>query len=344
MKDNSNKNRFPTVTIHTFYYPQIVILLTLFFIPYFWPPRAASAESGFYTIQLGSYKNKSNALEKISRLKKVGINAFIRQAITERKENLYRVDLEKYSSKRGAEKEAKTLKKAGLISEYFIRALGEIPQTGKGDRAQKDYYLHISSFKDKRNAEREVRKLGKQGHKFFMETAEVQGEKWFKVYGGAFKDEQEARKFGSKLKKKGIISYFKPIKIGQADTAKLPSTIKKKGLRGSEKQKVSQSRDTKDRKKITTTSQSKTKQPATRNKMVKVLLTTFSAPKQGVVHTAKVNLRSGPGLKEKIVGMILFKNTLLKVLGQKGEWFKVKIGKGEFWIHRDYLTLDQEET
>jgi cell division septation protein DedD len=344
MKDKSNKNRFPTVTIHTFYYPQIVVFLTLFFIPYFWLPRAASAESGFYTIQLGAYKNKSNAQEKVSRLKKVGINAFISQAIIERKEKLYRVDLEKYSSKREAEKEAKTLKKAGLISKYFIRALGEISQTGQGDRAQKDYYLHISSFKDKRNAEREVRKLGKQGHKFFIETKEVQGERWFKVYGGAFKDEQEARKFGSELKKKGIISYFKPIKSDQADTAKLQSTIKEKALRGSEKQKVSQSRDSKDRKKITTTSQSKTKQPATGNKMEKVPLTTFSAPKQGVVHTAKVNLRSGPGSKEKIVGMILMKNTSVEVLGRKGEWFKVKIGNGEFWIHKDYLTLDQEET
>lgn len=344
MKDKSNKNRFSGVTIHTFCYPQIVILLTLFFIPYFWLPRAASAESGFYTIQLGSYKNKSNAQEKVSRLKKAGINAFISQAITKRKEKLYRVDFEKYSSKRVAEKEAKTLKKAGLISKYFIRALGEIPQTGQGDRAQKNYYLHISSFKEKRNAEREVRKLGKQGHKFIMETEEVQGEKWFKVYSSAFKDEQEARKFGSELKKKGIISYFKPIKTGKADTAKLPSTIKEKALKGSEKQNVSQSLDTKDKKKITAKSQPKTKQPATRNKIGKVPLITFSAPKQGVVHTAKVNLRSGPGSKEKIVGMILFKYTSVEVLGQQGEWFKVKIGKGEFWIHSDYLTLDQEET
>ena len=44
------------------------------------------------------------------------------------------------------------------------------------------------------------------------------------------------------------------------------------------------------------------------------------------------------------MGMILMKNIPVEVLGRKGEWFKVKIGNGEYWIHRDYLTLDQEKT
>ncbi|MDP6180094.1 MAG: SH3 domain-containing protein [Desulfatiglandales bacterium] len=72
--------------------------------------------------------------------------------------------------------------------------------------------------------------------------------------------------------------------------------------------------------------------------------TTFSAPKRGVAHTAKVNFRSGSGSKEKIMGMILMKNIPVEVLGRKGEWFKVKIGNGEYWIQRDYLTQDQGKT
>jgi hypothetical protein len=44
------------------------------------------------------------------------------------------------------------------------------------------------------------------------------------------------------------------------------------------------------------------------------------------------------------MGMILMKNIPVEVLGRKGEWFKVKIGNGEYWIQRDYLTQDQGKT
>ena len=70
--------------------------------------------------------------------------------------------------------------------------------------------LHISSFKEKDNADGEVQRLGKHGYKAFLVVEEVLGKSWLRVYIGDFKNEQEARSVGSGLKKKGIISYFKP--------------------------------------------------------------------------------------------------------------------------------------
>ncbi len=83
--------------------------------------------------------------------------------------------------------------------------------------------LHFSSCLLKVNAEEEVRRLEKYGYSAFYQEKEVLGQRWFRVYIGDFKDEQEARKVGSELKEKGIISYFKPRKI-EGDTIKALST------------------------------------------------------------------------------------------------------------------------
>ncbi len=74
--------------------------------------------------------------------------------------------------------------------------------------------LHISSFKQKINAEKEVQRLNKYGYKTFMAAEEVLGGSWLRVYIGIFDDEQTARRIGSELKGKGLISYFKPFKTG----------------------------------------------------------------------------------------------------------------------------------
>jgi len=73
--------------------------------------------------------------------------------------------------------------------------------------------LHISSFKQKDNAENEVQRLGKHGYKTFLAAEEVLGESWLRVYIGVFDDEQTARRIGSELRGKGIVSYFNPSKI-----------------------------------------------------------------------------------------------------------------------------------
>jgi len=70
--------------------------------------------------------------------------------------------------------------------------------------------LHVSSFKHRDNAENEVQRLEKHGHKTFLTAEIILGGAWLRVYIGNFKDGREARNTGSDLKKRGIISYFKP--------------------------------------------------------------------------------------------------------------------------------------
>jgi len=88
--------------------------------------------------------------------------------------------------------------------------------------SSREVVLHISSFKRKINAEKEVKRIGKHGYKTFLAEEEVSGERWFRVYIVGFKDEQEARKVGSELKRKGLISYFKLTKIDQGVIEKYP--------------------------------------------------------------------------------------------------------------------------
>ena len=66
----------------------------------------------------------------------------------------------------------------------------------------------------------------------------------------------------------------------------------------------------------------------------------FLTSSQGIVNTARVNLRSGPDIKEDVVGMIPDKNTLVEVLGRHEDWYKVRIGNSEARINGVFLTLN----
>ncbi|MEA3279604.1 MAG: SH3 domain-containing protein, partial [Thermodesulfobacteriota bacterium] len=69
-------------------------------------------------------------------------------------------------------------------------------------------------------------------------------------------------------------------------------------------------------------------------------LVIFKTPNKGVVNAAGVNLRSGPGLDEQIVGIIHKEDTPVDILGHQGDWFKVKAEEGEAWIYGDYVTME----
>jgi len=92
----------------------------------------------------------------------------------------------------------------------IMKAYREFKKYGKKDTST-FYYLHIFSFRDRKNAERKIQNLYKHGYKTFFLAEKVSGEKWFRVYLGEFADEEEARKVGSKLMGKGIISYYRPV-------------------------------------------------------------------------------------------------------------------------------------
>lgn len=75
--------------------------------------------------------------------------------------------------------------------------------------------LHVSSFKQKVAAEKETQRLGEYGYNTFIGTKEVSGKKSFLVYIGTFQNKRAALKMGSKLRGKGIISYFTPKEMEQ---------------------------------------------------------------------------------------------------------------------------------
>lgn len=192
------------------------LLATLLIVPIFLTSGAvpaAVAGKRVYTIQLGSYKSHENALEKVNELNRLGHNAFYRHETVRGVGEVYRVYVERFESKEEAVIEAELLKELELISEYTIRALD-----GKGAKTLKKpaeklgvdtYHLHVGSYQTKGNAEKEVGRLMDAGYDAFLFEEEVSGKKWFRVYVGEFDDENKARKLGSELRKKGIISYFK---------------------------------------------------------------------------------------------------------------------------------------
>jgi len=67
---------------------------------------------------------------------------------------------------------------------------------------------------------------------------------------------------------------------------------------------------------------------------------TTSIPRVGILNAPGVNIRQGPGLNEKVVGRILEKGTVVKVLGLEGDWVNVSFQGGMGWINSRYLYVE----
>jgi len=178
-------------------------------------PHKNDAGKQFYAIQVAAYKSLFNAVKRSIHFKNLGHNAFYNCETIKGKGNLFKVYIALHKSKKEIEEQALTMKKSGLIEDYMIRAMSETFPAKSSDceLATDIYFLHVSSYKHKKNAEEYVQKL--KGHGFQVVTIleDVQGESWFRVFMGEFENENKARKFGTKLKEKGLISYFKPLTI-----------------------------------------------------------------------------------------------------------------------------------
>lgn len=199
-------------------------------------PGGAGADNE-YGIQVGSYQDLDNAVDRVNYLKRLGYEAFYRYETVKGKGKWYRVYIARYPTRKQAEEEARVLRDLKLIEAFDIRMLSDEPSKPAAQAAQppkqskpapqtKDpagkkpegvvYLLHISSFKEKEHAEKEAQKLEKAGQKAFYVDEELAGGRWFRVYIGKYSTEEEARTAGERLKKQGIVSYFKPLKIDQA--------------------------------------------------------------------------------------------------------------------------------
>ncbi len=193
--------------------------------------NAAWAEKE-YGIQVGSYQDMDNAVDRVNYLKRLGYEAFYRYETVKNKGKWYRVYIARYPTLKKAEEEARALRDLKLIEAFDIRLLRDEPakpaaQAAKPVKQEKPappskkteevvYLLHVSSFKEKEHAEKEARKLEEAGQEAFYVDEELAGGRWFRVYIGKFDTEGEARSAGEQLKKQGTVSYFKPLKIDRA--------------------------------------------------------------------------------------------------------------------------------
>jgi cell division septation protein DedD len=208
-------------------------------------PGRARADTA-YGIQVGSYQDLDNAVERVNYLKRLGYGAFYQYESVKGKGKWYRVYIARFTTLEKAREEARVLHDLGLIGNHDIRRLHEgasspvklpahkkgpadKPRTGTGSgTASTDpkrtggkvvYLLHVSSFKEREHAVEEARKLEKAGRKAFYVEEDLASGRWFRVYIGKYESEKAARAAGEQLKQQGLISYFKPLKI---DRASLP--------------------------------------------------------------------------------------------------------------------------
>jgi cell division septation protein DedD len=175
----------------------------------------AQENENLYSIQLGAFREHGYAVDLVNSLKRLGHDAFERKERHGDNKVIHRVYIEKFKSRRAADLEAKSLKDLGLISEYAIKGLGKPGQVKNRRESSMVYYLHVGSYKQKDNAKKKVRMLERHDCRAVVVEEEISGETWFRIYIGEFKDEEEARSFGSKLRDKVVISYFKPIPINK---------------------------------------------------------------------------------------------------------------------------------
>lgn len=201
-------------------------------------PDRAWAESA-YGIQVGSYQDLDNAVDRVNYLKRLGYGAFYQYETVKGKGKWYRVYMARFSTLNKAREEARVLRDLGLIDEHDIRRLHDGASSPAGrpaakkarpaetpaeasspapSRSEKDvvYLLHVSSFKEKGHAVKEARKLEKAGLKAFYVEEDLASGHWFRVYIGKYESEKEARAAGKRLRQEGLVSYFKPLKIDRA--------------------------------------------------------------------------------------------------------------------------------
>ncbi|MGD9162290.1 MAG: SPOR domain-containing protein [Desulfobacteraceae bacterium] len=166
------------------------------------------------SLQVGAFSDEAIAAKLQKKLKGLGKKAFYRLESAGSKGDFYRLYITGYSTLHEAIEDAKALVKSGVISGYSrVHSKGPISGTSSKEKKGKTYFLHISSNKDKANAAEYVAKLKEYGYKAFYVLEKDRSVSWYRVYIGEFKNEAEARKKGTELLDKGIISYFKPLVI-----------------------------------------------------------------------------------------------------------------------------------
>jgi len=172
-------------------------------------------EGRFYTLQVGAYQNSGLARDHMNALEKKGYESFYKKKTIKKKGMLYRVYLNRYGSKKEALSDAEKLRQSNVMTDYVLRVI-EGPTKTKVIPKQmpkaEGCYLLVGSFKRQGNAEQAVKGLKASGQEAVYESKEVRGVTWFRVLIGPYESEGQAVRVGAALKKKDIISDFRPVK------------------------------------------------------------------------------------------------------------------------------------
>lgn len=72
--------------------------------------------------------------------------------------------------------------------------------------------------------------------------------------------------------------------------------------------------------------------------------TTLVKVEKGTIHASRVNIRSGPSLKEKVLCVMSDKGTRVQVVGREKDWFQIAGAACKGWVYKDYLTPDPVAT
>jgi len=203
------------------------------------PWDTARAETA-YGIQIAAYQDLDHAVERVNYLKRLGYSAFYHYETVREKGKWYRVYIARFPTRKQAGEEARVLQDLKLIQDYEIRtlrngasALLKPPPSGpspavdrkasaarepadSGKQGKMVYLLHVSSYREKPNAVKETQHLKAGGLKAFFVEEDLASGTWFRIYLGKWDTEALARAEGNRLKKQGIITYFKPLKIERA--------------------------------------------------------------------------------------------------------------------------------
>lgn len=169
------------------------------------------AEPSFYSIQTSSNKYLKSAEAEVEKLKAEGFKSFYRYESIKDHGNWYKVYIGKYTTMEEAKIVVDSIKDMIHVKYSSITKIVDPNMPVKPEKMEKQYILHISSFRTGERAEREVTRLQKLGMNAFSKKEIISGNTWFRVYLGGFSDRAAADKRGFELKQARAIAFYKII-------------------------------------------------------------------------------------------------------------------------------------
>ena len=153
-------------------------------------PKMKEDGAVFYSIQIGSHKNRNYAESNLQRLKQKGFKSYV-QTIPLDGHNWYRVKIGDFPTRKKAKVVQKKLaKELPEIESYIVEENPEL----LGDQNKGDFFyaIQVGSHKNKQYAESDLKVLKKMGFNGYVQTVFHEGDTWHRVRLGEFITREEA--------------------------------------------------------------------------------------------------------------------------------------------------------